>query len=418
MAKRIRISHSWLLTTLAGAGFIAGCAGDARTSGTLTAADFRAPDADRAPEVAAMSERRAPAYTIEQVPPEDAAPVAVLHGAPKLEPVASAPAASSGPVMMDALVGDINGAPIYANTFFTEAIAARLSGLAADPRMSRQAWLSEARSIIGARLVDLVRDQLLLAEAKASLSPEQKQGLLAFIEHVRKDLVSRGGGGQAAVDEWLREQGEEGLEAKLKGTIDQQLIAANYREKILPRATVSWHEVEIEYERRAEQFNPDPIAVFRMIWIPNSKTDLIEQVKSELARGVPFEEIAARPENEAPRGGEYQQSYKGEYSKAELFGPKELTEAAQGLSPGDVAGPIVVTNYTRWIKLERIETPRAVSIYEAQLAIYRELRDKKVNAEVQKYIANLMGKQSMDRLAEMGEKLVRIAADRYYTGSR
>jgi hypothetical protein len=177
---------------------------------------------------------------------------------------------------------------------------------------------------------------------------------------------------------------------------------------------VSWHEVEVEYERRAEKFNPDPAAVFSMIWAPVKKPEVVEKFKSDLASGVPFEELVKRPENEAPKGG-HQQSFKGEYAKAALFGQKEQNEAAQRLSPGQMTGPIVIGEYTRWIKLERIDTPRTVSIYEAQLAIYRELRKKKEDAEIRKYILNLMGTQSEARLTEMSDKLLKIATDRYWT---
>jgi hypothetical protein len=395
-------------------GALAGCASPGSKSGpkagTLTAADFRSADAASiAP--AAMAERRVPTYRTEPTDP-DAPAFTVLEGAPTLEPD-TPPVADPNAFMMDSLVGDINGTPVYATAFFAP-IDARLAGLAAKHRNNVQVWTAEARKIIATQLGDMIRDQLLLAEARSSLTPEQKQGLLNFIDVVRRDLVSRGGGGQAAVDESLREQGEKGLEAKLKENIDRQLISANLREKVLPRATVSWHEVQVEYDRRAEKFNPDPTAVFRVIWLPTKKPELVEQFKSELARGVSFDELAERPENEFPDNGVLKQVFKGEYSKAPLFGPKELNEPAQALRVGDVTGPIVFNDWTCWLSLEEIDTPKAMSIYEAQLAIHNELREKKIKAESDKYLSNLLDRQSFTKLNDMGDKLLTIATDRYF----
>jgi hypothetical protein len=334
--------------------------------------------------------------------------------------------------MMDSLIGDINGTPIYATTFFSLPIEARLRGIAAKHRNNKQAWLSEAtvavggiyfdeqrqRTVIFGRLGDLIRDELLLAEARASLTPEQKQGLLSFIEHVRRDLVSSAGGGQAAVDQSLREQGEQGgLEAKLKENIDRQLVYANLREKILPRVSVSWHDVQVEYDRRADEFNPPPTAVFRVLWLPTSNTELVERFAADIAAGVPFPELAARPEN-LFTGGVHEQVFTGEYSKATLFGPKEFNEPAQSLQPGGVAGPILFSGRTAWISLDHIESPPTTSIYDAQLSIYNSLREKKLNSEMDKYLVSLLDRQSIDKLSEMGAKLLAIATERYFNAAQ
>jgi hypothetical protein len=383
---------------------------DSKTGSALHAGDFRAPDADTI-EPAAMSERGAPAYRTETFD-NPRAKFTVLEGTPTLAP--TVPAAHGAPaVMMDALVGDINGTPIYATTFFAP-IEARLVGLAAKHRKDPQAWVAEARKIIGNQLGEMIRDELLLAEARSKLTPEQKQGLLSFIEAVRKDLVSKGGGGQAAVDEQLREQGEKGLDAKLKENIDRQLIYSNLRETVLPRANVSWHEVEVEYDKRTEKFNPDPTAVFRVIWIPTAKAELVQDFTAKLAGGASFEEQADRDENEAPGEGVHKLQFKGELAQAEIFGPKELNEAARKLRTGETTGPFTYSTYTCWIQLSTIDTPRAMPIYEAQLSIYNELRERKVKAESDKYLSNLLDRQSFTKLSEMGDKLLKIATERYY----
>lgn len=404
----------------AGLALAGGCSSEhSAASGSLTAGDFRAPDADKAPETAAMSERRAPVYHTEPADTTEIPHVTVLTGAPALDTAPAAPAtqSASGPVMMDSLIGDINGTPLYATAFFAP-IDARLAGTAVKYRNNEQAWQAEAKKIIATQLGDMIRDEMLLAEARASLTPEQKQGLLSFIEQVRRDLVSQGGGGQAAVDENLREQGEKGLDAKLKENIDRQLIYSKLREKILPRATVSWHEVQVEYERRAEKFNPDPTAVFRVIRIATKDTAHVEGVKNDLAHALAFEEIAEREENDFPDGGLFKQTFKGEYAKAPLFGIKELNTAAQALQPGGVAGPFTAGAYTAWVKLEKIDTPKAKSIYEAQLAIYNELREAKVKAETEKYLSGLLLKQSYTKLNDMSDKLLSIANERYYSKGR
>lgn len=425
MYSRSVTSRSALLISAAAAFALAGCSSSSTPrAGSLSAADFRAPDADAAP--AAMAERRLPALRAEDLDPSAVGPgFTVLEGPPTLAPDVPVSTTEKS-VMMDALIGDINGSPIYATEFFAP-IDARLAGIAAKHRNNRQAWLTEAQNAIGGivqdrqtqrtvlfgRLGDLIRDELLLAEARASLSPEQKQGLLHFVEQVRRDLVARGGGGQAAVDQNLRDQGEEGLEAKLKENIDRQLVYANLREKILPRVTISWHAVQVEYDRRAEEFNPSPTAVFRVIWLPSTSAQLVDQFAADIARGASFVELSERPEN-LFTGGIHKQVFKGDYASAQLFGPKEFNEPARTLQPGGIAGPLQFSGRTAWIYLDHIDTPKSTPIYDAQLKIFNELREKKLNAEMDKYLLSLVDKQSFDKLHEMSVELVVVATERYF----
>lgn len=399
---------------------LAACAGDhAPRDATLTAADFLAPDARTAADPAPRP--REPGFKSEVMTLADARPdVAVLVGPPPAPDVTALPASTTGSAMvMDSLIGDVNGAPLYASAFF-EPIDARLAGVAARQRSNKQAWTAEAKKIVGDQLTVMIRDQLLLAEARASLTPEQKKGLLAFVDQVRRDLVSHGGGGRAAVDESLREQGEKGLDAKLKENIDRQLIYAKLREKILPLATISWHDVQVEYEHRAEKFNPDPKAVFHMIWVPADNADLVAKVSADLAAGTPFIDVATRPENEfkPETAGLVEQPFKGDYAKAELFGPAELNTPARNLSPGAIAGPITFGKWTAWILLDHIDTPQARSIYEAQLAIYNELRNKKIDEESQKYITRLLDRESYSKFTDMADKLLAIATERYFEAAQ
>jgi len=409
---------------IAAAGLLAvsGCSSDvAGPSGQgLEPADFRA---------TTMTESTDPAKT-KPAPPLGAVPIhqseaeehlvdiGVLVGQPPIEPSPALPPemGKAKPVIVDSLVGQINGRPVYASEFLGP-LEGRLRGLAVETRDEQQ-WVRAATQRIKEVLHDRLRDELFITEAQASLSPEQKKGLLHFIDTLRNNLVSTAGAGAAvAADEVYRERNNgQGLDTQVQKELDQQMVTFQVQTKVLPLVNVSWRDVQLEYNRRYTEFNPAATAMFLVIYIPDSKPEVLSEFTRRIEGGgaEDFAELAARPENEFPDKGSWPRKFEREFTEGKFFAYPEYENAAHVLKPGQTSPPIHLKNRTAWIHLQKIEKPPSKSLYDVQISLFNELHRQRLQEEADRYFARLMNKASFSDLNSMVAQLVSIAHDRYY----
>src|SRR5262249_38109006 len=142
--------------------------------------------------------------------------------------LAEAPAPAAAPAMLiDAKVGELNGRPVRADEVlnvvgsdlratalarkFTLAQWTFVRGSEPDPsqadkEISRAQWLAYAQQKIGFELAQRLRDQLLAEEARASLKPEQKQGLRYMVQEATETARREAGGSRAEAQRRLREK--------------------------------------------------------------------------------------------------------------------------------------------------------------------------------------------------------------------
>jgi len=315
-------------------------------------------------------------------------------------------------VMIDSVVGQINGRPVYASEFF-EPMDARLSAQAKT--LAPRQWIEMAQKEIRGRLHDLVRDELLLAEFESSLSIEQRSGLLYFVSQIRDNLVSQNRGSEELLASKLQE--EEGLtiDEKVEAERRKAFIREQLRNKLGDKAYVPWRDVELQYRQDEQIYNPNPTAHLRMIQIASDDQEAIDRVAAALADGEPFEAVAERESLFArSRGGAYNVDLTGEnYRTSRIFGPDELNDAAVELTEGEIAGPIEMDNGKAvWIKLESVEIT-GTSLYDAQLAIHEALRNKRLVEEEGKYFQGLINRSSLSPIQDMESRLLDIASTRY-----
>lgn len=346
--------------------------------------------------------------------------VAAFAGAPNL-PAPSAPSipADQG-VLLDSLVGQINGNPVYASKFFRDTkLDAALAGMALKHK-SDAAWRAEANDAIRKALLDKIRDELVLAEARSSLTPEERKGILYFIGQLRNQLVSGAGGSEAVVNETLLEREGKNLDEKVKEDLETQLVKREVYQRVASKVIVSWKDIQLEYERRFDEFNPPPVATLRMIWLPAGATEQIERVKQDLSGGVPFKDIAARDENEFNSGGAgaAERTIKGSFNQTDFFPQQPLNEAARGLSTGSFTGPIPFDRRVAWISLESVVTPPAKSLYDVQLQLDAEIKKRRFDQETVRYLSKLMNKGSFSDVNDMNAKLLATAEARYLVPNR
>lgn len=403
-----------------------------RPTTTLTAADFAAGPGDSAVKVAQAPEKPVRA-AVTAAPPAavTAVDVSQVIGPPQPMDLQPNPAPASESLVLDSLVGQINGNPVYASKFFRDtnldaSLAGKVNKLKNDAK-----WKAEAREDIRRALLDKVRDELVLAEARASLTPDQKKGLFYFIGQLRDDLISGAGGSEATVDEGLREREGKGLDEKVKEDLDTKLVQREIYQRVASKINVSWKDVQLEYDRRADEFNPAPKAVLRMIWLPADKPELIEQFAERIAGAgsTPgaFKQVAETDGNlfNSGQGGLAERVFKkDQYAGGEFFPARELNEAARQLTVGGTAGPIQTVganpNVKRvaWIHLESIETPPPKTLYDVQLTLHRELREKRFKEESKKYLEKILNQGSFSDVNDMTDKLVAIATDRFLITQR
>jgi len=315
-------------------------------------------------------------------------------------------------VMIDSVVGQINGRPVFASEFF-EPMDARLTAEAQTK--SARDWMVEARKAIRSRLHDLVRDELLLAEYESSLTVAQRSGLLFWVSQMRENLVSQSRGSEELLAQKLQE--EEGLtiDEKVESERRRALIREQLRAKLGDKAYVPWRDVELQYKQDEAVYRPAPTAHLRMIQVSASDPDAVERVEAALAGGESFEAVARRESLYGKRrGGAYDiELTGGTYAESRIFNPEELNAAAIGLEEGEVSEPVTSSNgRVSWIYLESIDSS-AVSLYEAQFAIHDALRNERLLEEESKYFQGLINRSSLSPINDMEERLLEIATTRY-----
>lgn len=311
--------------------------------------------------------------------------------------------------LVDELVGQINGRPIYAHAFF-EPMRERLAREAQT--MREREWLVSARKQIQQSVADRLRDDLLLAEFQSTLTPEQRLGVLAFVETVREGLISGNLGSESLANQRLREAEGLTLDEKVKDVTERRFILEQLRNSIGNRVQVSFRDVRRAYEQNIEKYRPPPVAVFRIILVPRSDAARVGRIESALAAGEDFTAIAKRESAWKPSEQNLHSVVlkTGSLAEEPIFGPKPLNEAARGLTPGGRTSRVDVDASVYWVLLERIEQPPGKSLYEAQLEIERELLVQREEEERIRYFDGLLSRGSYSDVQKMIEKLLIFAA--------
>lgn len=318
--------------------------------------------------------------------------------------------------VVDTLVGQVNGKPIYASKFLADQDD-RLRAMAKDAGPNRGAWLSSARKIIADKLEAQLQDELFISEGRSVLSPTERKGLIHFLGTIREGLVSQYGGSTELANVRLNELEEGGLDFKANTERDKALIGLIYQRYIVPRVNISWKEVQREYERRWSEFNPWSVAHYRMIQVPRTDTERVEKIKSALATRSFIDVASDATLNEyvPSRGGKIDVTVQNrEYAKATLFSGESLNTAAQGLSNGGTAGPIEDGRNTTWIMLEQLEPKPGKPLEEVQLQVFAKLQQYRLKQETERYYSRLRAKGSTSDLQQMAQRILQYAEQRYF----
>ena len=412
---------------------------DESVAGTVSAGEFR--KADQATDEAVVTTGGPGIITIAPVQPPTAAgrtipvatpasvganlPTAAVAMAP-IARVSSEAVKVGDPVIIESLVGQINGKPVFAGEFL-KPLDKNLAAKAATSRTGRE-WVGEAKRITGTALMTQLQDELFLAEARATLSKEERAGLLNLVSKLRENLTTTTEGSQELANERLLAEEGKTLEEKATDERDKILIRTLVSRYISPRVQVSWRDVQREYTRNYDTYNPAPTATLRMIWVPKKETarepelaaklaTRAADVAARLAAGEKFSDLAKdrtlNDFNAGEAGLLASKTFDSSKPDAKLVEDPRVNEKAIALRAGEFAGPIESGNRLVWVLMETIDNAPGRDLAEVQLEISSSLREKKFGEETGRFINRLIERGSKTDLALMNERLLLIAADRY-----
>lgn len=313
-------------------------------------------------------------------------------------------------VIVDSLVGQINGRPVFADEFL-QPIEDRLLRAAEQTRGAEreQSFLF----IINDWLREVVLNELILAEAEASLSEQEQMGLFAMLNRVYDEEIRKGRGTKSGAETRRRREGDE-LNQYVGKQKDLVLIDHLRMEKIQPRVVVTWRDIEREYARRYEDFNPATTVTLARIRLNTaSQAQLIEDVTQRIEAGEAFSQIAE--ELSFDNGGLWETFEAGPGGIADIDVSPVMKDVLQGLTAGDTSRPFQLGSSTLWLHVVSLDRPGAHSIYEpsVQIGLRNALRARRNQIEWNRYIESLLEEGIHDDLDEMAERLFDIAMSRY-----
>lgn len=320
----------------------------------------------------------------------------------------------------DAMVGQVNGRPIYANEVF-KPIDAELRSLGEhlSPEQFRRRIIGrmpDGTRLIPDRLMSIVINALILGEAERDLTEQEEMLVRNYLKEQREELMRRSLGSIARAEEMSRLRGrslKEELEEKRQGVIVHRYV----QRKLMPMINVTRRDIESYYYSHSEQFNQPPGRAVRMIRTrSNGNAERIDQLLSE---GASFIEVARSGLNE------YKQEEGGLYSEhttgKRIFEFNKLNDAVLALGEGEHSQRLEVRSFSVWLFVDEIFPENNKSLTEAQRQIerylknsqynllYREYRAKLVN----EYIGSLRRGSADSSVEEMAETLTDVASSRY-----
>ena len=320
------------------------------------------------------------------------------------------PARPGDVVIVDSLVGHVNGRPIFADEFLVP-IEDRLLRAAEEHRgvdLDRT-----FQFIITKWLRETILNELILAESEASLTEQEQMGLFAMLNRAYDEEIRKGGGTKSGAERRRQREGDE-LDQYLGKQKDLVLIDRIRMAKIQPRVVVTWRDVEREYQRYYEDFNPAATVTLARIRI-NTETEaaLIENVTRRLAAGESFAVIAE--ELGFRDGGRLKPLEAGPGGITDIEVSPEMKEALTGLVAGDTSPPFQLGSGTLWLHVVALEQPRSRSIYDpdVQMRLKSAIRLQRSQIEWKRYTDSLLKDGVHDDLERMADRLFEIARSRY-----
>ncbi len=312
---------------------------------------------------------------------------------------------------VEGLVGQINGRPVFADEFLIP-LESRILRIVAE--MPRPQAVQQVDLLVARRFQEYLNSELIIAEAESRLSPEQQQGVLAWLTSMQEDMItSRGGTRDSATSSIEDEFGlslEEFVSQRRSVALAQDLL----RKRVQPRAIVSWRDVEQAYRRNYAAYNPPANAQIGRIRLHRQRqADQVVEATRLFGEGKAFSAVCE--ELQIPDGG----AWLDIELPAEGIQATSLAAAVKSRldpeRPGSVTTPLEQGPFISWFTVLGVEQPPGLSIYEpsVQLALENELSSLRLGQEQNRYLASLKDRWVAGNIDQMRDRLILIARSRY-----
>jgi hypothetical protein len=315
---------------------------------------------------------------------------------------------------VDALVGQINGRPVYASKFL-QPLEDRIMRVVSEmPRAQAQ---QEIARVVVDRFQQQVNSELVIAEAESMLTPDNQQGVLAWLKDVQEQTTASYGGNRTAATRSLEEQFGMTMEQYLNERRDEALANQLLQRRIEPRTIVSWRDVEREYAVNEAEFNPQPTITVGRIAVRSADEAKVKDVGDRLAAGEAFSAVAESAG--IAQGGAWREFKlpSGGIAQLEDLNP-DVRTALMAAAPGKATPPMRQGSSTVWFTILASAKGESRSIFDArlQLMLRASIAERRSVRERMRYLNGLRQRWISQNIQTMQDRLVRIAWDRYLSG--
>ncbi|MEI6474126.1 MAG: hypothetical protein WCO75_01920 [Planctomycetota bacterium] len=313
--------------------------------------------------------------------------------------------------LVESLIGQINGRPIFAEEIFKQIEAAvMLASQDPNPESAR----TQVDALVRRAFRQQVESELILAEAESRLSPEMKVGLLGWLRDLQETTIAQRGGNRASAEEALRDEMQMSVEEFVTFRKNAELTRDILRRKVEPRVVVSWRDVERLYRQRHAAYEPDPIyRLGRIRLAKEQQADKIEVVKRMITEKKTFTEIADAVGT--PEHGMWRAVTVADGKMMVSDMTNDLQKLIAPLQPGMISEPLDARTSMTWFAVISEETPPRMSIFDTdlQLSLRGELQGTQERLEQARYIQSLQKRWLGASITKMEIRLVQIARERY-----
>ncbi len=335
---------------------------------------------------------------------------------PKAEKKTAKSAVGAADKIVDAMVGQINGTPVYASQVIKRIGEQSVTELGRT--RSRLGFKAEMTQIVTQTLRAQVINGLVLAQATRDLTEQQHFVIKTLLEKYRERLIAEVGQGSAAIAEKkLREDGLKGLEDAVERQRRRILVRKYTQDKIYPKIHISKRDVERYYRDHPEEFSEKTQVTVRMILVRGKR--LADMVDKALAAGKPFKNVAASY-------SAYKKSQGGLYGTIKMDKPlsefdalnwPELNEATRSLTEGKHTPRTAIKNNPNfdfgWIYIEKLIGGKKQTLADVFLSLERKLRAMEFNRESNKYQIELLSKNNYTDIRVMTDRVIDVAMTLY-----
>jgi len=314
--------------------------------------------------------------------------------------------------VVDGLVGQVNGRPIFAGEFLAP-LEDRLLRTVAE--MPREPAAKEISRIVAERFDQLINNELVIAEAEAGLTPEMQQGLFAFLKDMREKTVAELGGSSASATNALMEELGIGLDEFMSRRRDEILAGELLRGRVDKRVIVSWRDVEREFAKNAERFAAQSRLIVGRLALRTTEEEKVTKAREAFAAGKPFAEVAH--ELGVKDDGAWRDFPVADIAATDLN--DELKGLLKDLPIGSPSKEVAKGDSVTWYAVMARDSRPAASIYDpgVQLLLRAEIAGRRRMVEQSRYLKGLRDRWVAADIDQMRVRLQSIAVQRYVPGA-